>query len=250
MDHRSLKAQCDRRKFSKCAYSGISNNNPNPNHNPHPNFQSIGPLVNRYFWSIIFGLLDLLSIESPRKWRLSASKKIKSACGHCSFTTPIFPPLTKVLIWNHCMRVFIIVIFSHRYPDSAWAQIRGGGGGDGGTFFQVGDTISNVPPPPHFWGRMNFGRYNVVFCLLFFLLFWPISLFFFFLLVRNVCDVGWVPLHILTCATFDANLRPCDSDSILLKTCVFFTVYWSIRMFIQLMQTSTLFSFRIEPSQW
>ena len=134
-----------------CIFRHLYNPNPNPNHNPNPNFQSIGPLVNRYFWSIIFGLLDLLSVESPRKWRLSASKKIKSACGHCSFTTPIFPPLTKVLNWNHCMRVFIIVIFSHRYP---------------------------------------------------------------------------------------------DSDSILLKTCVFFTVYWSIRMFIQLMQTSTLFSFQ------
>ena len=58
---------------------------------------------------------------------------------------------------------------------------------------------------------MNFGRYNVVFLLVFLKLFWPISLFcfpFFVLLVRNVRDVGWVPLHILTCATFDADGAP------------------------------------------
>ena len=65
----------------------------------------------------------------------------------------------------------------------------------GGTQYQM-----SPPPRPRFWGRMNFGRYNVVFLLVFFLLFWPISLlsfffFFFFLLVRNVRDVGWVGLH-------------------------------------------------------
>ena len=100
--------------------------------------------------------------------------------------------------------------------ECAWAQIRGGGGGRGDvspppTFFQVGDTISNVPPPPpRFGGRMNFGRYNVVFCF-FFYSFVGLGLFpffFFFLLVRNVRDVGWVPLHILTCATFDADGAP------------------------------------------
>ena len=43
----------------------------------------------------------------------------------------------------------------------------GGGGGRGDvsppppTFFQVGNTISNVPP--RFGSRMNFGRYNVFF---------------------------------------------------------------------------------------
>ena len=86
-----------------------------------------------------------------------------------------------------------------------------GGGGTGGrvpppplTFFQVGDTISNVPP--RFGGRMNFGRYNVFFCLFFYSFFGPF--FFFFLLVRNVRDVGWVPLHIFTCATFDADGAP------------------------------------------
>ena len=90
-----------------------------------------------------------------------------------------------------------------------------GGGGGGGTcpptFFKVGDTISNVvpPPPPRFGGRMNFGRYNVVFA--FFSRFLGLFPFFyplFFLLVRNVRDVGWVPLHILTCATFDADGAP------------------------------------------
>ena len=34
------------------------------------------------------------------------------------------------------------------------------------------------------------------------------SIFFFFLLVRNVRDLGWVPLHIFTCATFDADGAP------------------------------------------
>ena len=45
------------------------------------------------------------------------------------------------------------------------------GGGGGGTYQM------SPPPPPRFGGRMNFGRYNVVFCLFFFSLF---SLFPFF----------------------------------------------------------------------
>ena len=51
--------------------------------------------------------------------------------------------------------------------------IRGAnpGGGDGGdasppTFFQVGDTISNVPPPPTFWGRIKIDIINVPFCVI------------------------------------------------------------------------------------
>ena len=79
-----------------------------------------------------------------------------------------------------------------------WAQIRGGGGrGDVSphVFSGGGHNIKCPPPPPRFLGRMNFGRYNVVFSS-------------FFLLVRNVRDVGWVPLHILTCATFDADGAP------------------------------------------
>ena len=88
----------------------------------------------------------------------------------------------------------------------AWAQI-GGGGGTGGRvpprFFRWGTQYQMSPP--RFLGRMNFGRYNVIF---FFKLFWRISFFFFFLLVRNVRDVGWVPLHILTCATFHADGAP------------------------------------------
>ena len=49
----------------------------------------------------------------------------------------------------------------------------GGGGRDGGpvpppTFFQVGDTISNVPPPPpRFWGRMKIDIINVHFCVIY-----------------------------------------------------------------------------------
>ena len=38
--------------------------------------------------------------------------------------------------------------------------------------------------------------------------FWPFFWPFFVWLVRNVRDVGWVPLHILTCATFDADGAP------------------------------------------
>ena len=86
-----------------------------------------------------------------------------------------------------------------------WAQIRGGG-----------DTISNVPPPPPptfcFGGRMNFGRYNVVFCLFFLAFLAYILFFFFFLLVRNVRDVGVPPpppppliSFFGTCATFGAG---------------------------------------------
>ena len=56
---------------------------------------------------------------------------------------------------------------------------------------------------------MNFGRYNVFFAC-FFKSFLGLF-FFFFWLVRNVRDVGWVPLHILTCATFDADGAPCRS---------------------------------------
>ena len=86
------------------------------------------------------------------------------------------------------------------------ANPGGGGGGDGGTcpptFFQVGDTISNVPPPPRFWvGWILVDIMYVFACFL-------KLFFFFFLLVRNVRDVGWVPLHILTCATFDADGAP------------------------------------------
>ena len=84
----------------------------------------------------------------------------------------------------------------------------GGGGGRGDVslhvFFRWGTQYQMSPPPPRFGGRMNFGRYNVFF------------FFFFFLLVRNVRDVGWVPLHILTCATFDADGAPekkCRSPS-------------------------------------
>ena len=85
------------------------------------------------------------------------------------------------------------------------ANPGGGGGGGGGRvppFFQVGGHNSNVPPPPppRFGGRMNFGSYIMYFVAFFFVAF--------FLLVRNVCDVGWVPLHILTCATFDADGAP------------------------------------------
>ena len=100
-----------------------------------------------------------------------------------------------------------------------WAQIRGGGGGTGGDpppprFFRWGTQyqMSPPPPPPRFGGRMNFGRYNVVFlhCFLYLKAFFAYFLFFFFffLHVRNVRDVGWVPLHILTCATFDADGAP------------------------------------------
>ena len=141
----------------------------------------------------------------------------------------------------------------------------GGGRGDVSPphVFSGGRHNIKCPPPPHVFqvgGRMNFGRYNVVFCVflvVFFCLFPPFFFFFFFLLVRkcglgtpthfdlrdfrrrwrsgkksvgvppppfflpispffflffflvrNVRDVGWVPLHILTCATFDADGAP------------------------------------------
>ena len=36
-----------------------------------------------------------------------------------------------------------------------------GGGGQGApTFMKMGDTISNVPPPPRFWGWMVIHLYN------------------------------------------------------------------------------------------
>ena len=94
----------------------------------------------------------------------------------------------------------------------------GGGGGQGDmsptTFFQVGDTISNVdvpsyikcppPPPPRFGGRMKIYIINVPFCVIYlFCAFFP-----FFLLVNFFSDVGKVPLQILTCATFDADGAP------------------------------------------
>ena len=82
-------------------------------------------------------------------------------------------------------------------------------GGTGGRVppphvFRWGTQYQMSPPPPRFGGRMNFGRYNVFFIFLIVFFFF----FFFFLLVRNVRDVGWVPLHILTCATFDADGAP------------------------------------------
>ena len=53
----------------------------------------------------------------------------------------------------------------------------------------------NVPPPPTFLG-VGWILVDIMY------------FFAFFLLVRNVRDVGWVPLHILTCATFDADGAP------------------------------------------
>ena len=96
----------------------------------------------------------------------------------------------------------------------------GGGGGTGGRvppppprLFRWGTQyqMSPPPPPPHVLGdRMNCGKYNVFFACFFnsFFGFFFFFFFFFFLLVRNVRDVGWVPLHILTCATFDADGAP------------------------------------------
>ena len=84
-----------------------------------------------------------------------------------------------------------------------------GGGGTRGRvpprFFRWG-TQYQMSPPPTFWGRMNFGRYNLFFFKAFLANF--LSFFFFFLLVKIFCDVSWVPLHILTCATFDADGAP------------------------------------------
>ena len=62
----------------------------------------------------------------------------------------------------------------------------GGDGGTGGrvppTFFQVGDTISNVPPT--FWGRIKIDIINVPFCVINIFL----RLFFFFFLSARILN--------------------------------------------------------------
>ena len=54
-------------------------------------------------------------------------------------------------------------------PHIPWAGIPGGRGGGGGgtrppTILKVGDTISNVPPPPHVFvvGRFFVGKIGFV----------------------------------------------------------------------------------------
>ena len=95
-----------------------------------------------------------------------------------------------------------------QYPKElvySWAQICVGGGGGGGqgdmspppTFLKVGDIISNVPPPPPpththtlFSGWIIIRNEDPFYTCS--LTLW--TFFLFFLLVRKVCDVGWVPL--------------------------------------------------------
>ena len=67
---------------------------------------------------------------------------------------------------------------------------------DGGTcpptFFQVGDTISNVPPPPHVLGVGWILVDIMYFFACFFSFFWPSSLFFLFFFCLSEMFVMWV----------------------------------------------------------